>query len=200
VPDALLEQSTRDEEHREILRSLGISAVMLVPLVAEGRALGVMSFVLSSPSRSYSALDVSLAEDLARRCAMAVDNARLHLKTLEALRARDEFLAVLSHELRSPLGAILGWSSLLQGNDVDEATLKHGLQVIERNTKTQVQLIQDLLEVSRIITGRPAPGNGARDARRGRRERAPLHGPHFKRQGCRGVLPPTRRFRYLPST
>jgi CheY-like chemotaxis protein/anti-sigma regulatory factor (Ser/Thr protein kinase) len=62
---------------------------------------------------------------------------------------------VLSHELRSPLGAILGWASLLQQDGAaDAATLKHGLQVIERNTRTQVQLIQDLLEVSRIITGR----------------------------------------------
>jgi signal transduction histidine kinase/DNA-binding response OmpR family regulator len=71
-----------------------------------------------------------------------------------ANRTKDEFLAVLSHELRTPLTAILGWSHLLRGNGISDGQLAHGLETIERNAKSQAQLIDDLLDVSRIITGK----------------------------------------------
>ncbi len=154
LTDGALSTSFHNEEHKAILKKLGFYSCMIVPLMAEGSALGVMIFVSDSPSRRYQPLDTTLAEDLARRCALAVDNAKLHQKTLETLRARDEFLAVLSHELRSPLTSILGWIHLLQDEGLDDTMRRHGLQVIERNTKAQAQLIEDLLEVSRIITGR----------------------------------------------
>jgi signal transduction histidine kinase/DNA-binding response OmpR family regulator len=154
VPDALLEEIAQNAEHLRILQQLRVCSVMIVPLLAAGRTLGVMSLISATPTRNYLPLDLSLAEDLARRCAMAVENARLHRKTLNALKARDEFLAVLSHELRSPLTAILGWSQIIQTEEVDRETLAHGLSVIERNAKTQTRLIEDLLEVSSIITGR----------------------------------------------
>ena len=109
VNDEVLQLGTHGVAHKEILQQLGFHSCMLVPLLAEGRALGVMIFVSASPTHHYQTLDVALAEDLARRCAMAVENARLHHKALETLRARDEFLAVLSHELRSPLTSMLGW-------------------------------------------------------------------------------------------
>jgi len=72
----------------------------------------------------------------------------------EANRAKDEFLAVVSHELRTPLNAILGWAQLLQGRVLDEETMASALESIERNAKAQAQLINDLLDVSRIITGK----------------------------------------------
>ena len=72
----------------------------------------------------------------------------------ELNRVKDEFLAVLSHELRSPLNAILGWSKILRGRSVDKATLERALETIERNAKLQTQLIEDLLDVSRIIRGK----------------------------------------------
>jgi signal transduction histidine kinase/ActR/RegA family two-component response regulator len=155
MPAPMLEEITRDDGHLAIAQQMGICSVMFVPLMAPGRTLGVMTLISSAPDHSYTALDVSLAEELARRCAMAVENARLHRQALDALQARDEFLAVLSHELRSPLTAILGWIHLLKNADTcDEETRIRGLEVIERNTKTQAQLIEDLLDVSRIITGR----------------------------------------------
>lgn len=154
VSDDLLQEIVRDERHLQILRQLGVCSSMIVPLLADGRTLGVMSLISATPQRNYSPLDLSLAEDLARRCAMAVENARLHRKTLDALKARDEFLAVLSHELRSPLTSILGWSQIIQGEAMDQETLSHGLSVIERNATAQARLIEDLLEVSTIITGR----------------------------------------------
>src|SRR5262249_52270832 len=75
-------------------------------------------------------------------------------KLAEANRAKDEFLATLSHELRTPLNSMLGWTQLLRTGKLDEATFARALETIERNTKTQAQLIADLLDVSRIITGK----------------------------------------------
>jgi signal transduction histidine kinase/ActR/RegA family two-component response regulator len=71
-----------------------------------------------------------------------------------ANRAKDVFLATLSHELRTPLTAVLGWARILRTMKIDEETTRHGLQIIERNAESQNQLIQDLLDVSRIITGK----------------------------------------------
>lgn len=72
----------------------------------------------------------------------------------KASRLKDEFLATVSHELRTPLTAILGWAAMLKKGDIDEATSEHALSVIERNAKTQAQLIEDLLDVSRIVSGK----------------------------------------------
>jgi signal transduction histidine kinase len=71
-----------------------------------------------------------------------------------ANRAKDEFLATLSHELRTPLNAILGWSRLLADGHLDAATTRHAIEIIERNSRIQLQLIEDLLDISRIITGK----------------------------------------------
>ncbi|RYX84522.1 hybrid sensor histidine kinase/response regulator [bacterium] len=81
---------------------------------------------------------------------------RAHIRQAEAEaanRAKDEFLATLSHELRTPLNAIMGWTSLLRTNQLDKDTIDQALVVIERNAKTQAQLIEDLLDVSRIVAG-----------------------------------------------
>jgi len=71
-----------------------------------------------------------------------------------ASRAKDEFLAVLSHELRTPLNAVYGWANILKSGEVDEATAARGLDAIVRNSNAQVQLIDDLLDVSRIVSGK----------------------------------------------
>ncbi|PSN16009.1 hypothetical protein C7293_04740 [filamentous cyanobacterium CCT1] len=123
--------------------------------------LGVISFVTAQSNRHYSPTDLALAENIAHQVAIAVDNARLYQdeqtarsEAEAANRIKDEFLAVLSHELRSPLNPILGWSQLLQKREPDPDTLLRGLQTIERNAKLQTQLIADLLDVSRILQGK----------------------------------------------
>src|SRR5262249_42925093 len=72
----------------------------------------------------------------------------------DASRAKDEFLATLSHELRTPLNAILGWTGLLRDGQLSEQTAARAVEIIERNAKSQARLIEDLLDISRIITGR----------------------------------------------
>ncbi|MBW4491621.1 MAG: response regulator [Oscillatoria princeps RMCB-10] len=153
VTDSLLEAAC-DSKQLEILRLLGLKSAMCVPLRARGRTLGAIFFALASNDRRYGPEDLALAEELARRAAVAVDNARLYRSAEEANRMKDEFLAILSHELRTPLSAMFGWVRLLRCSQLDEATSARALEAIERNARAQTQLIEDLLDVSRIIRGK----------------------------------------------
>ncbi|HEX5474424.1 MAG TPA: GAF domain-containing sensor histidine kinase [Vicinamibacterales bacterium] len=142
-------------ERQEILRDLGPRSFVAAPLVARGATLGVLTFLFTDESaRHYREEDVQLAVELARRCALAVENARLYGRSQESSRLKDEFLAVLSHELRTPLNAILGWVQILRTNSLAAASREHALEIIERNAAAQAQLVEDLLDVSRIVTGK----------------------------------------------
>lgn len=153
VTDEMLTEAAMDEEHLRLLRAVGLSSAMLVPLVAHGRMHGVITFITAESGRRYGMQDLVLAEDLARRAAVAVENARLYQAAQRANRLKDEFLATVSHELRTPLTAILGWATMLRSNSFDQQSLDRAFETIERNAKNQKQIIEDLLDVSRIITG-----------------------------------------------
>jgi PAS domain S-box-containing protein len=140
-------------EDLDILRELGVESLMLVPLLSLGEVKAVITLV-GNALRRFGPTDLSLAEDIARRAALAMDNARLYREAHDANRAKDEFLATVSHELRTPLNAILGWTRLLREESLDKATVTRALETIERNGKSQAQLIEDILDASRIITGK----------------------------------------------
>ena len=174
--------AARNEEVAKVLRNLDLKSCMIVPLVARNRTLGAITLATAESNRLYDANDLTLAEDLAHRIALAVDNARLYREAQDAITARedalrirdellrsehlareeaesanrskDEFLATVSHELRTPLNAILGWAHMLRANHLDPTTQARALETIERNAKAQAQLIEDILDVSRIVTGK----------------------------------------------
>ncbi len=148
--------AARDEEHLRLMQELGCKSSTIVPLVARGRTLGAISFAGAESGRLYKAEDLMLAEELARRAGFAIDNARLYRESQEANRMKDEFLAIVSHELRTPLNAMLGWAQLLRTRKFDQATTDRALETIERNARAQTQLIEDLLDVSRILRGKVA--------------------------------------------
>jgi PAS domain S-box-containing protein len=154
VPEELLALIARDAGHLKILRELGLRSALVVPLIAHNRVLGAISLIGAESGRRFTSADLDFAEDLAHRAALAVDNARLYRDAQEVNRLKDEFLATLSHELRTPLTAVLGWTRLLGTNQLDEATSRRALETIERNAHAQVQLIDDILDVSRIIRGK----------------------------------------------
>jgi PAS domain S-box-containing protein len=154
ISDELLALVARDAGHLKILRELGLKSSMIVPLIAHNRVLGALTLMVAESDRRFDSGDLSFVEDLAQRAALAVDNARLYREAQEVNRLKDEFLATLSHELRTPLTAVLGWTRLLGTRQLDEVTHKRALETIERNAQSQVQLIDDILDVSRIIRGK----------------------------------------------
>jgi PAS domain S-box-containing protein len=146
--------AARDAEHLGAGAGTPPTSLMLVPLRARGRTLGVVSFALGNGRRRYTLADLALAEDLAQRAALAADNARLYREAQDASRAKDEFLAVLSHELRTPLTPVLGWVRMLRSGTLAPEATERALDTVERNTRLQAQLVEDLLDVSRIIAGK----------------------------------------------
>ena len=155
VTDQFLAGRVRDPELLRILREVGIISVMIVPLTSERRAIGAISFTATRESgRHYDRLDLAFAEEVARRAATAIENARLYREAQEANRLKDDFLATLSHELRTPLNAVLGWTRLLQSGRLSDTSTRHALEAIGRNATAQTQLINDLLDVSRIVSGK----------------------------------------------
>ncbi|MFN6534996.1 MAG: PAS domain S-box protein [Nostoc sp. EkiNYC01] len=131
-----------------------------IPLIIEGRAIGGMS-VAFAENHHLNQDDRAFMLALAQQCAQAMERARLYeaeqtarAAAENANRIKDEFLAVLSHELRSPLNPILGWAKLLQTRKLDRKTIPHALKTIERNAQLQAQLIEDLLDISRILQGK----------------------------------------------
>jgi signal transduction histidine kinase/CheY-like chemotaxis protein len=161
VPAFVREVLSAHPEQHDLLKQVEPTSLLVVPLKSQNTILGAVVCGISGGERHFSPSDVTLAEELARRAAMAIDNARLYELSQrerglleEASRAKDEFVALISHELRTPLSAILGWSRMLRGGDVPEETKEHALNVIERNASAQNQLVGDLLDASRIISGK----------------------------------------------
>lgn len=157
VPDVTeewLKAIANSDEQLEILRRFAYRSAMVVPLLARGETLGVMTFATIESDRRYDAGDLGLAEDLARRCALAVDNARLYREAQDANRSKDRFLATVSHELRSPLSAVLTWAHLLKSGRLDESKTARALATIESSARLQVRLIEDLIDISRVTSGK----------------------------------------------
>ncbi len=136
----------QNQEHLRALRAAEIRSIIAVPMTARGELLGVLTFLSFSPTRAYDRTDLRLAEEIARRTAIAVQNARLYRSAQRALRARDDVLAIVAHDLRNPLGTILATSTLLARRGVETGA-------IERSALRMNRLIQDLLDVTRIESG-----------------------------------------------
>ena len=167
ITDELLQLAAKDAEHLRLLREVGMRSVITAPIGMRDRVFGTITLVSAESGRRYDEVDTALAEDLGQRAGSAIENARLYAAEKEAReqatraaaaaeeasRVKDEFLATVSHELRTPLNAILGWSSLLKSRNVDPA-LSKALDVIHRNARAQGKIIEDILDVSRIITGK----------------------------------------------
>ncbi|NUO47568.1 MAG: PAS domain S-box protein [Polyangiaceae bacterium] len=158
-PDGLRRVTATNDDH-EVKPARLLGSAITVPLQAQGEVFGSLTLAYDESGRRHSDDDVKLAEELARRAAIAVAQARLYAdaqsaarRAEEANRIKDEFLATVSHELRTPLNAIVGWSAILRDR-VDPPTLEKGLEVIHRNARAQSKIIDDILDVSRIITGK----------------------------------------------
>jgi signal transduction histidine kinase len=153
-PDALVSWA-HSEEHLQALRGADPKSVIVVPLVAQGVVLGLVSLVSTTPSRLYGPSDVRFSEELARRAGLWLENVRLYRAAQRATRARDDMLGIVAHDLRSPLGNIMMQAQLLRRQEPEtERRSMEPAELIERATKRMNRLIQDLLDVTRMEAGR----------------------------------------------
>jgi len=162
VTPGILAQGTQRSDQLDLLRRLGARAWLVAPLIAGERVLGALTLALTEPGeRDYDRTDLAFAEALAGHIALALDRAELFREvavaresTEAATRAKGEFLSMLSHELRAPLNAVYGWATLLDRGGLDAEQSRRAVTIILRNVNTQVRLIEDLLDVSRIGSGK----------------------------------------------
>ena len=163
ITDEMLAATAVDEEHLRITRELGLYSAMIVPLPVRGRPVGALTLISAESRRRYEEADLSLATELARRAAIAVDNARQHEEAIAARRAAEEanaakshFLAAMSHELRTPLNAIAGYAQLLDVGVHGPLTdaQRGAIQRIQRSQHHLLSLINDILNFARLEAGR----------------------------------------------
>ncbi|HSU14699.1 GAF domain-containing sensor histidine kinase [Longimicrobium sp.] len=161
VSEDMLTTAAHDSEHRRVLQALGMGAVIVAPMLARGSVLGAITFV-SGPGQHYGDEDLAVAEDLARRAGISIDNARLfraaeraRAQAEEASRAKSEFLAAMSHEMRTPLNAVLGYVDLLEVEIAGPLTEEQREQMarIRGSSAQLLALVDQVLDLARLESG-----------------------------------------------
>lgn len=155
VDDAHLDSIAQGPEHRALLEALGTSSYMLVPLIARDRCLGAIALVAADDARRFDEYDLVQAQDLALRAALAIDNSRLYRDAQEANRAKTDLLAVISHDLRTPMNAIIGYAELLEmgiPERLPDGSLEH-IGRIRASGRHLLYLIDELLSYARLDAG-----------------------------------------------
>jgi signal transduction histidine kinase len=154
ITDEVISALVTDPERARIVRELGLRSYMGIPLAVRGRVLGAITFIGAESGRRYDASDLTVAEDLSHRAAVAIDNARLYMELRQADRRKDEFLAVLAHELRNPLAPIRNAIHVLKLAGARGEIVEQAQQMAERQIQHMTRLVDDLLDVSRIMRGK----------------------------------------------
>lgn len=155
ITDEVLEASARDEEELALLRKIGFSAAMIVPLMVEEAVWGAITLVSSESKRVYSEFDLDMAKELASRASLAIENSMLYLREKQAKELRDVFISVASHELKTPITSMKVYAEVLQRRfekQGDDRTVS-SLRKINRQIDMLSGLVSELLDVSRIEKG-----------------------------------------------
>nr|MDQ2996721.1 PAS domain S-box protein [Chloroflexota bacterium] len=157
VPDTLLVEAARDDQHLQTLRTLAFRSYMCLPMVARDHTLGTITLATTDSGRRYGPAELAFGEDLASRAAIALDNARLYRDAQAAVRARDQFLSIASHELKTPLTSLMGYVDLMQRRAAragDQAERdQRAMRVVGEQAARLNKLVGALLDLSRIETG-----------------------------------------------
>jgi PAS domain S-box-containing protein len=154
ITEAMVRDTVPDEERRRLILELGLKSYMGVPLRVRGKTFGVLTFVTAESGRRYGPADLVVAEDLADRAGIAVENARLYAELREADRLKDEFLAMLAHELRNPLAPIRNSLHIMRQPGAGPDLVGQARDMAERQVQHMARLLDDLLDVARISRGR----------------------------------------------
>jgi signal transduction histidine kinase len=160
IAPEMLERGGIDREHLEFIRDLGLRSVLIVPLVAGGRPIGVLNLVWAESDRRYGPEDLEMMRELGRRAGLAVENARLYDEARAAVKLRDEFLSIASHELKTPLTSlrlkvdgILRATAKADKGAIDLGKLASRVQGVDKQVARLTELVDALLDVSRASAG-----------------------------------------------
>jgi signal transduction histidine kinase/CheY-like chemotaxis protein len=140
--------------HLELLERIGFKSYICVPMLGRDHVLGIISMAITDSGRRFTEADLELAEVLAARATMAIENARLYLDAREELRRRETFIAQLGHELRNPLSAIANAVTVLDREPAGSARVIRLRDILMRQTSQLSRLVNDLLDISRIAQGK----------------------------------------------
>jgi signal transduction histidine kinase len=155
-----IQKIAQNEEHARLIAAIGARSFISVPMRVRGHTLGVLTFFTSRSGRRFTAADLSLLENLAQRAALFVENARLYREAQDAVRLRDEFLSIASHELKTPLTPLslklqmLAGAARRQPESPFRQAVEDYVAVGSRQVKKLSELVNDLLDVARIAGGR----------------------------------------------
>ena len=155
ITDPAEQGIAQSAEHADTMRATGMRSMMALPLHARGRTLGVLTFVGAESGRRYSKRDLVVGEEFARRVATGIDNAWLYEQAQRATRARDDLMAIVSHDLQNPLSAILmNIAAITQDSRAgDPVRFRTRLERMERGAQRMSRLVQDLLDTASIDRG-----------------------------------------------
>ncbi|APR80184.1 Signal transduction histidine kinase CheA [Minicystis rosea] len=150
-PEESLEAHVLNAQHAKLIRAAGARSVMAVPLLARGEAIGALTFVWARGDLRYGPREIELAEEIARRAAVAIENVRLYKQMLESVRVRDEFLTAASHELRTPvMSLLLSAQGLLRSTVAVPTQSRRVLELICRQASRLAKLVDDMMSVGRL--------------------------------------------------
>ncbi len=156
ITPAFIRQSFAEPSQRKVVEALAPRSLICVPLASSGKPIGAMTLVTSDSSqRRFDVADLSLAADLARRAAIVVEHARLFHEAQQATRARDDVLAVVAHDLRNPLNTVsMAVSLMLESTPPERVQERRQVEIVRRAADRMNRMIQDLLDVKRMESGR----------------------------------------------
>jgi signal transduction histidine kinase/CHASE1-domain containing sensor protein len=153
ITDQLLQKVAQDDKQLSLLRSVGFTSGMIVPLSIGRKIIGTISFITAEGKRKYTKTDLVMAEELASRASLALENARLYKGMQEAVELRDNFISVASHELKTPVTSLKTYTQVLKKRLKDNAKDTKIYQKMDVQINKLTLLIQDLLNVSRFQSG-----------------------------------------------
>jgi PAS domain S-box-containing protein len=155
ITDEMLVATARDERTLALARSLGFTSAMIVPLIVQDATIGAITFVTTDSGHHYTATDLNMAQELASRAALAIENSRLYAASQRAVALRDDFIAAASHELRTPVTSLKVYTEVMlrkATKSSDEVALR-SLQAMNNQIDRLSNLIVDLLDVAKIESG-----------------------------------------------
>lgn len=156
ITDEILRKSAKSPKQYKLLKTIGFVSAMIVPIFSQKKPIGALTFVTTETNRHYNDADLLMAEELATRASVAIENARLYKGSQEAITMRDDFISVASHELKTPITSVKMFTQILRKHSEQIGDLKAvtHLSKMDKQLNKLTELIYDLLNVSKIQAGR----------------------------------------------